>query len=166
VNKYRLVQGSVWAAAGLVLAVSLAAWSTAVPVRASNASSRGGTPAIAAPGAAVDTAQLAADAASLRDRDPFRSDRKPADLRFNPWEPVQPVIQGPRPAKPALVLVGIVGGPPWTALIEGIPQRETGILLRVGEEIGSIRLEDVRADTARLSGFDTSWVLTQRRPWR
>jgi hypothetical protein len=166
VNKYRLVQGSVWAAAGLALAVSLAAWSTAVPVLPSDPGSRGGIPAIAAPGAAMDSAQLAADAASLRDRDPFRWGRKPADLRFNPWEPVHPVIQGPRPAKPALVLVGIVGGPPWTALIEGIPQRERGVLLRVGEEVGSIRLEDVQSDTARLSGFDTSWVLTQRRPWR
>jgi len=165
VNRYRALIAGAWALAALGALASIAAWATAVP-----SVPREGRKAYASTGSPTrqDTVGLASMAATIRDRDPFRSDRKPANARFNPWQAVAApgVIPHPAPVRPPLALVGIVGGPPWTALVEGIPGREAGVLLRVGEEAGGVRLVDIRGDQAHLSGFDTTWVLTPRRTWR
>lgn len=164
-NAYRRGIAGAWAlAAGAGLA-AIAAWSTAAPSmpRATLKT----YPLLRSP-TPLDTTGLAAAAAQLRDRDPFRWERKPTTVRYNPWEPLKPAEPNvsSKPSRPPLALVGILGGPPWTALLEGIPGRVGGALLRVGEEAGGIRLLDVRGDTVRLSGLDTTWVLTPRRPWR
>ncbi len=112
-----------------------------------------------------DTAGLGQAAARIRDRDAFRVARRPADVRFSPWGVASRPELPPR-IRPALALTGIIGGPPWSALVEGIPGRESGVLLIVGEESNGIRLTAVRGDTALLAGFDTTWALTPRRPWR
>ena len=156
-NRYRALIAGAWALAALGALASILPdpW-----ICRKNAST--GSPT------RQDTVGLASMAATIRDRDPFRSDRKPANARFNPWQAVAApgVIPHPAPVRPPLALVGIVGGPPWTALVEGIPGREAGVLLRVGEEAGGVRLVDIRGDQAHLSGFDTTWVLTPRRTWR
>jgi len=66
----------------------------------------------------------------------------------------------------SLSLAGIVGGPPWMALIEGIPGHESGAVLIQGEEINGFRLESIRGDTAVLVGFDSTWVLVPKQVWR
>ncbi len=71
----------------------------------------------------------------------------------------------PAPAKPPLALAGLLGGPPWNALIDGIPGRETGVLLQLGDSANGVRFVAVRGDTVVLAGFDTTWSLTARRPW-
>jgi hypothetical protein len=155
-----------WALAGLGLAGAAVAWSMAVPVLPPE----GGAPAWRMSVPAVDPSsggQLDAAAISIREHNPFWWERKPKGVRFNPWEEVNmlPTPSAAPPSKPVLALVGIVGGPPWTAVIEGIPGREGGVLLRAGEEVGGLRLADVRGDTVRLSGHDTTWTLTPRRAW-
>lgn len=159
----RLVPGA-WALCGVVTLASIAAWTTAVPrVQPPQADA----PAGVGPAVVADTSGLATATARLRDHDPFRVERKPAPVRFTPWESASPSAP-PRPApiRPPLALVGIVGGPPWSAVVEGIPGRETGVLLTVGEEANGIRLTEIRGDTVRLAGFDTTWALVPRRPWR
>jgi hypothetical protein len=112
--------------------------------------------------------QLAQRTTLLRNRNPFRLERMPTTRRFGMPEPppggaiAQPAV----PAVPVLTLAGILGGPPWSAIIEGIPGRETGVMLREGESAHGIRLEWIRRDSARISAADTAWVVTLKRPWR
>jgi len=166
VNRYRAIIAGAWALTAVAALASIVAWARAVPASGPRPLSETRTSETGVGSAApIGTAGLAAAAGRIRDHDPFRWERKPTSVRFNPWEPVQPPPSNVRAARPALVLVGMVGGPPWTALVEGIPDRPGGVLLRVGEEAAGIRLVEVRGDTARLSGLDTTWVLTPRRTW-
>jgi len=144
---------------------SIAAWATAIPAVTPEP---GGTepPRGAVAPAATDTVALTTLAARLRLRDPFRLDRKPADVRYNPWEPVAVVPPVAKPPKPPLALAGLLGGPPWNALIEGVPGRETGLLIQLGDSANGVRFVALRGDTVVLAGFDTTWSLTARRPWR
>jgi hypothetical protein len=160
----RSVLLALWVMFGVATIGSLAAWVTAVP-RVSR--QRWDPPPAFPPPPWPDTIRLATAAARLRNGDPFRLDRKPASLRYNPWAPVATTTAPPRttPPPPTLTLAGIVGGPPWSALIEGIPGRESGVLLTVGEVVNGIRLVRIARDTAHLTGLDTTWVLTPRRAW-
>lgn len=161
---YRKTLPVAWVLAVIAGGGSVAAWSGTVPsvprpVREPPAS----------PGAlaAVDTSGLAPAAATIRNRNPFRLERKPATVRYNPWEPAHPVVSAPPPpARPSLSLVGLLGGPPWNVLIAGVPGRQSGVLLRLGQEVNGIRFTELRADTVVLAGLDTTWLLLPRRPWR
>lgn len=113
-----------------------------------------------------DSQSIRSAAAALRNRNPFRIERSPTAVRFgSPPVVVPPPIPDPTPPRPQPVLAGIVGGPPWLAVIEGIPGREAGVLLAEGEEVGGVRLERLRGDTAVLSSQDTTWVLVPKRLW-
>lgn len=152
------------ASVGTAVAIaSIGAWTTAIPA----ASVLESPAAIASPSPVPpDTLALASSAARLRSRDPFRIERKPADLRYNPWEPVAASTPAPAAPHPVLALVGLVGGPPWNALLEGVPGRETGMLLQLGDSAAGIRFVALRGDTVVLAGFDTTWSLSARRAWR
>jgi hypothetical protein len=147
----------------VVIAGSLAAWATAVPASTiEQPPTDTQVPAIAA----SDTAALAASASRLRAGDPFRVDRKPTQVLYNPWQPVVTAPPPPPPVRPPLALAGLVGGPPWNALIAGIPGREGGVLLQLGDSANGVRFVALRGDTVILAAFDTTWALTTRRAWR
>jgi hypothetical protein len=113
-----------------------------------------------------DSLALANAAREVRDGNPFRHDRRPASARFDPF-PAPPNLR-PAPAappKPVLSLVGVVGGPPWRAIIEGLPGRSGAVVLGTGDTAGGLRLTAVTADSVRIIGLDTAWILTmQGRP--
>jgi hypothetical protein len=67
--------------------------------------------------------------------------------------------------KPRLVLRGILGGPPWDALIDGVPGRDGALLVRAGQTIAGVTVRAVRRDTVFVRGFDTTWTLTLGRSW-
>jgi hypothetical protein len=67
--------------------------------------------------------------------------------------------------KPHLVLKGVLGGPPWDAIVEGIPGREGAVVIRVGESVAGVTVRAVRHDTAYVRGFDTTWALPLARTW-
>lgn len=168
-TKYSRVIGVAWALAVITLAMAVLAWSTAVPVVILEESSPSHGRNLSVPVlTGFDTSRLASSAKNFRDLDLFRFDRKAARVRFNPSGPVgQPgVTPPPAPPRPAIRLVGIIGGPPWTALVEGVPGRESGVLLRVGETSGGIRVTSLAGDSGVFAGFDTVWVLRVRTPWR
>jgi len=99
--------------------------------------------------------------------DPFRLDRRPTDVPFGTQAAAStPPAPGPNAAGPNLSLSGIVGGPPWVALLDGIPGHEGSALMRVGDTLGGIKVRAVTATTATISGFDTTWKLTVKRPWK
>jgi hypothetical protein len=113
-----------------------------------------------------DPDSLVAAAHRVSRSDPFRLDRRPADVPFGATAAVgTPSPPAPGIARPKLSLSGTVGGPPWVALLDGVPGREGSVLLRVGDTLGGLKARAVTATTATISGFDTTWKLTLKRPW-
>src|SRR5690606_29800215 len=49
-------------------------------------------------------------------------------------------VPAPEPTVPTFYLRGTVGGPPWTALISGVPGRDGDAALHVGDSIGNVRI--------------------------
>lgn len=112
-----------------------------------------------------DTLREFADRASARN--PFRLNRRPASVRFDPSgayppPPTPPPPPPPPPPKPVLQLVGlIIGGEP-SAIVEGLPGHDTGAVLRRGDELAGVTFDLLRGDSVVLRGYDTVWVLGPR----
>lgn len=70
----------------------------------------------------------------------------------------------PRPPmqRPHIELRGVMGGPPWQVLIDGVPGHQSSVLMRVGESVGGITVVGVKAGTVVLKGADTVWHLALR----
>ncbi|MBA3889832.1 MAG: hypothetical protein H0X64_04815 [Gemmatimonadaceae bacterium] len=68
----------------------------------------------------------------------------------------------PSAPRPQLALRGLVGGPPWEVLVDGIPGRQGTTVLRVGEEASGVTVTSVRRGTVVAKGYDTTWTLTLR----
>jgi hypothetical protein len=127
-------------------------------------------PAAAPPGATAQRplparaspAALAAAAQAARRGNPFRLDRSPAPVRYAvapvPGLPVPPPPP-PAPPRSALTLAGVVG-PPWQALVQGIPGRSGAVVVRAGDRIDDLRVLSVTRDRAVIQGTDTTWRLT------
>ena len=100
----------------------------------------------------------------IRNGDLFRIERAPPDSAA---AAAAAPAMGIRPAvlTPSLVLRGLVGGPPWSAIVDGIPGSDGAVVLRVGQSSGGITLRAVRRDTIILQGRDTTWKLTVRPAW-
>ena len=111
---------------------------------------------------------LAAAAEAAQRGNPFRLDRSPAPVRYAaapvPGLPMQPPPP-PAPPGPVLVLAGVVG-PPWQALIEGIPGRSGAVVVRAGDRVEDLRVLSVTRDRAVIQGTDTTWRLTLKRTWQ
>jgi hypothetical protein len=103
-------------------------------------------------------------ALALAETDPFRAARHPSPIAY------QPELEGappppPRAPRPALTVSGIIGGPPWSAVLEGVPGREGGAVVRQGDTLGGLKVRAVKRDTVTISGVDTTWRLIVRRAW-
>lgn len=147
----------------IATAGTIATWTTVVPSPPpTERSVQAGAPAPTA----LDTVALRTSAVRLRSRDPFRLERKPADVQYNPWQPVVVAPPPAPPVRPPLALAGLLGGPPWSALIEGIPGRDGSVLLQLGDSASGVRFVAVRGDTVVLAAFDTTWSLTEKPTWR
>ena len=96
-------------------------------------------------------------------RDPFRLDRKPAAVAFGAMPAMAPAHATPAP-RPALLLSGVFG-PPWQAVLEGIPGKQGSVVVRAGDAFGELRIRSIRRDTVVVQGADTTWKLTVRRLW-
>jgi len=144
---------------GLWGATAVAVIVTALGVRAARAtpatSARPILTAAAEP-RVLDADSIAQAVAYVVANDPFRLSRHPATVAYSP----APV----RPPRPNLVLRGIVGGPPWGAILEGIPGRDGNVLVRRGDSLGTLVVRAVGRDTVIIKGVDTTWRLTVKHP--
>lgn len=61
--------------------------------------------------------------------------------------------------KPPLVLRGLVGGPPWNAILDGVPGHDGGFVVRAGDSVAGLKIQSVRRDGATIRGMDTTWIL-------
>lgn len=95
----------------------------------------------------------------------FRVGRGPALVAFSLQTlDAKPVAAGPV-HRPALFVRGIVG-PPWQALVEGMPGRNVAVVVKSGDQFGDLRIQSIRRDTVVVRGADTTWRLTVARTWR
>jgi len=95
--------------------------------------------------------------------DPFRFGHHPAGTRYDPATPVQALA--PQPPRPALVLDGIA----WTtgdplAVLEGLPGSSGPRVVRPGDAVGGLTVRRIAADRVIVTGMDTTWTLTVRKP--
>jgi hypothetical protein len=97
---------------------------------------------------------------------PFRLDRRPADPPFagddamtTEWstEEVEPDFL-------ALAVAAIIG-PPWEAVLEGVPGREHGVVVRPGDVLGDLVVRSVGPNTVWIESDRDSWHLELKRPW-
>jgi hypothetical protein len=108
-------------------------------------------------------APLEAEARVAAARNPFRLDRSPAPVMAT--TSVELASAPPPPVRPPLAVSGLVG-PPWAAVLEGVPGREEGAVVRGGEQLGELTVRSVSATTVVVVGPDTTWRLTMRRSWQ
>jgi hypothetical protein len=161
----------------LTLAVLLLGWSRW----------RRAEPAVRAPASALSATppeprrvprdRLAAAGRTVTGGNPFRLDRAPAPIGFNRPDPLaMPGMMGmpgmappeyvpPPPPRPQLLVSGIVG-PPWQALLEGVPGREGAVVVKRGDVLGDLRIRDITESVVVVASPDTTWRLTVRKPWQ
>ena len=94
--------------------------------------------------------------------DLFRPEREPFDQTKAP-APMVAAFRPPPPPRARLMLRGMVGGPSWDIIIEGIPGHDGATVLRVGQKVNGFVVRAVRRDTVVVVGPDTTWKLTLQR---
>jgi hypothetical protein len=99
--------------------------------------------------------------------DPFRLAGAPATVRFE-------AVPGSRSSAGAtpmpatdryrpLLVVRAISGPPWIALIEGIPGKANLTLVRADGTYDRLRVRSITRDTVVMEGPDTTWTLPIKR---
>lgn len=158
----RMTTAALWLAATLLATLAVAGWRNAVPRPESLAG-----PDLRAPTDAYRTApeSLTRASAVIVARDPFRLERRPPTVAYEPEVGAVALAWLPDVARPTLVLKGLVGGPPWQAVLEGVPGRDGAVLVRRGDTLGALRVRAVGRDTVIVQGMDTTWRLTVRHLW-
>ena len=97
-------------------------------------------------------------------RDLFRPQRRPSSVAYDPARLV--VAEVPRAPKPALAVVGIVGGTGGSAVIEGFPGVDGWRVVYRGDVVAGLRIRTIGRDSVVIIGMDTVWVLRIREPWK
>lgn len=97
-------------------------------------------------------------------RTPFRASRKPAMVAFDPNPPAPAAAS--TAAKPVLALSGIVWSGDPTAVIQGLPGIEGSKVVRRGDVVAGFRISRIDRDRVWVTGFDTTWTLAVREPWK
>jgi hypothetical protein len=98
---------------------------------------------------------------------PIRITRTPAPIAFAlDSQPMRRVAAAaPAVSRAVLILRGIVG-PPWSALIEGIPGTAAATVVKAGDRFGDLHVVTIRKDSVIVRGSDTTWRLAVSRTWR
>ncbi|HET7463778.1 MAG TPA: hypothetical protein VFJ82_21160 [Longimicrobium sp.] len=161
------VEALLWA---LALAIGVAAWRQARAVVPPEAAQPAARPAAPPEPLRFSAGQMAQAAGSIARGDPFRLDRRPSPVAFNA---LPNGVEGgmgmppapPPPPRPQLSVSGIVG-PPWAALLDGVPGRDGSVMVRAGERVGELTVRRVGPDGVVVVGMDTTWRLSLKRTWQ
>lgn len=154
-----------WALALLAAAGGWRRWRAAA-VRPS-AAAAALIPPSAPAGAPLPADTLAAATRLVAAYDPFRLDRVPAPIAAVPSAvPGAPPPPPPPPKlRPPLAVSGIVG-PPWQAILEGVPDHPGSTVVKRGDVLGQLRVRSIDRTLVVVQGPDTTWRLTTRKPWQ
>lgn len=165
----RRMEALLWTLALAVALLGWTRWRRAEPAARAPASALWAAPP--AP-RRVAADRLAEAARAVAGGNPFRLDRAPAPLGFN--QPgtgmpgmgmVPPPFVPPPPPRPQLFVSGIVG-PPWQAMLEGVPGREGAVVVRQGDVLGDLRVREITESAVVVASPDTTWRLAVRKPWQ
>ena len=109
---------------------------------------------------------LARAEAAIVTNDPFRLGNVPASVRYDPREDLAAAagVAQPPPLRPTMTLRAIVGGPPWQAVVDGLPGQPANTIVRAGSTYDKLIARSVTRDSVVIQGPDTTWVLRFRRP--
>lgn len=148
----------------LLSGAAVARWRGAVPPATSRAAT---VPAIAP--AFVDSLEeaLASAEESIVSNDPFRLANIPAAVRYDARDELAQSVSGvsqPAPLRPTMTLKAIVGGPPWQAVVDGLPGQPANTVVEAGSRYDKLVARSVTRDSVVIQGPDTTWVLSFRRP--
>lgn len=161
--KGRVAEVALWLATLMSCGWGYARWVHAVPELAPPAST--GVLRLAEPRAAARRAPAGTIERTVS-ANPFRLDRSAAPIRYaaaaDPAAPPPPPPP-PAPARPPLSISGVVG-PPWAAILEGVPGRASGVVVRPGDLVGELRVRAVSPSAVVIQGPDTTWRLTVHKP--
>jgi hypothetical protein len=106
---------------------------------------------------------LRAAADTTVENDPFRLSNSPPDVdataRSNGPRPAAPS----HPPRPVLVLKAITGGPPWQAIVSGIPGQNGDALVAPGAAFGVLTVQSITRDAVVVRAPDTTWTLSLKR---
>jgi hypothetical protein len=123
--------------------------------------------AIAAHPRVSDPAILDSFAGLIAGSAPFRRSRRPSEA---PYDPVVPETTGTQmdssAPRPLVVLAGVALGDRPVAVLEGVPGTEGPRVVAEGDTAGGLRVRRVRATGVLVTGYDTSWTLLIKEPWR
>jgi hypothetical protein len=108
----------------------------------------------------VDDDSLGAAADNTVTNDPFRLVNRPASVRYEVRLEAGGAMAAPPAPRPQLVLRAIVGGPPWQAVVDGLPGQQPGVIVRSGDSYDKITVRSVGRDTVVIQAKDTTWKLT------
>ncbi|HEX6809096.1 MAG TPA: hypothetical protein VF118_14005 [Gemmatimonadaceae bacterium] len=158
----RWIERFAWAMSAVAMLVGIRTWIVlSRPVAAP-------APAIwpvSPPARTIDPDSLAVLVEHITSADPFRLDRKPATVAYGAPDTIAAHVAAQAAvARPPLVLVGIVG-PPWRALVNGIPGHDGSTVIRAGQTVAGLRVGAITATTTTITGMDTTWRLTVKRTW-
>jgi hypothetical protein len=59
-----------------------------------------------------------------------------------------------------LTVRGIIGGPPWAAIIDGVPGKPPGTVVHVGDVFAAVRIRSIRARAVVVTTKDSTLTLT------
>jgi hypothetical protein len=112
---------------------------------------------------------LSAAANRTTSNDPFRLSNAPTSVTFAstlaPAAPKPIAVAPPVPprVRPALMVRAIIGGPPWSAIVDGIPGQPAGTVVNPGSEFQGFHVTSITRDTVVVQGADTTWNLAIKR---
>ncbi|HXO86459.1 MAG TPA: hypothetical protein VN803_13145, partial [Gemmatimonadales bacterium] len=92
--------------------------------------------------------------AAIVSRDPFRIGRRPALPAYDPLRLAEQ--QAPPPARPTLVLVGVMDAASPSAVIEGFPGVDGARVVRVGDVVSGLAIKKVGSGRVVVTGMDTT----------
>ena len=171
-----------WAAA---LGMSLAGWvrwRSALPP-----TDHATRPALTAPPPVREAAPARLGTASevVARGNPFRLDRSPAPMGspapgqlgmmmntgFAPYTPPGGMSPGggyPGYTPPGMAQMGAlrvtgISGPPWEALLEGVPGKQGAVVVRPGDRVEDLRIRSITQELVVVQGRDTTWRLQIKR---
>lgn len=136
--------------------ISRPGWGT---VQAGQVETRRFAPRILPTVAMFRTDKLDSAAAYIVANDPFRLERKPSLVAFSVTQ--TGVLPPPMVQQPAvqIALRGTIGGPPWHAIISGIPGHDGTIVVASGDTIGGVAIKDVSQSGVTVRVRDSSWTV-------
>jgi hypothetical protein len=162
-------QRGLWISALALGVGAVVGWESGAPRAASPEGLVAGRPGATPISRTIPSDSIDDAASATSDHDPFRLTREPSAVPYDANGDVVVAAQA-TPAKPPLALSGIVG-PPWVAVLEGVPGRTGSVLAKAGDTLARpplvlLVVHRIWRDTVVVRGADTTWTLTVYRPWR